>query len=149
MTGPAKAALAASLLALAACGGGGTGNESAKAAGAANGDDANAAAPAPAAGNEVNQAAAAPAAAGDGAVTREYLVGRWTEEEMNDCAGAATEFRADGTFLFPWGDTGNWSLAGDQLTMTGNSNALTVRAVDANTIEIRSPSRTYRNKRCT
>lgn len=148
MTGPAKAALAASLLALAACGSGGAANESANATAApGNGADANAATRAPAPGNEVNQAAAAPA--GDGAVTREYLVGRWTEEQMNDCAGGATEFRADGTFLFPWGDTGQWTLAGDQLTMTGNSNALAVRVVDANTLEVRSPSRTYRNKRCT
>ena len=151
MTKPALAAAAASLIMLGACGDGGADD------GAANG--ANAAAPvneaAPAAsaassGNDVNQASAAPAATpADGAVTREFLVGRWTEEEMNDCAGAVTEFRTDGSFAFPWGDTGRWTLDGDRLTMTGNDNALTVRAVDANTIEVRSPSRTYRNKRCT
>ena len=145
MTKPAAAAVAASLLMLAACGGGADKSAS-SAVGSAN--EAAPAAPAAAPGNAVNQAAATPAAAGDGTVTREYLVGRWTEEEMNDCAGAATEFRADGTFAFPWGDTGQWTLAGDQLTMTGNSNALTLRVVDPNTVEIRSPSRTYRNKRC-
>ena len=68
---------------------------------------------------------------------------------MDDCAEAATEFRADGTFVFPWGDTGTWSLAGDQLQLTGNTSALTVRVVDRNTLEISSPGRTYRSTRCT
>ena len=150
MTKPGLAAAAASLIILGACGDGGADKAAANGANAAaSGNEAAPAAPAAAPGNDVNQASAAPAAMPpDGAVTREFLVGRWTEEEMSDCAGAATEFRADGSFLFPWGDAGSWTLDGDRLTMTGNSNALTVRAVDANTMEVRSPIRTYRNKRC-
>ena len=143
----AGAAAAASLLLLAACGGEtrDAANESANAAAPA----ANVAAPADnaaAAAAEEDAAAAAGAADGDGTLNREYLVGRWTE--MDDCAEGATEFRADGTFLFPWGDSGRWSLDGDRLTMSSNTDTLRLRVVDRNTLEISSPSRSYRSVRC-
>jgi hypothetical protein len=137
----AIAAAAASVLVLAACSGetGDAANESANAAAPAG----NAAA---AAAEEDAAAAAADAAVGDGTLSREYLVGRWTE--MDDCAEGATEFRADGTFLFPWGDSGRWSLDGDRLTMSSNTDTLRLRVVDRNTLEISSPSRAYRSVRC-
>jgi hypothetical protein len=72
------------------------------------------------------------AASGGGAPDNAYMIGRWTDD--GDCS-AVTEFRADGTFLFPWGDTGQWSLAGDQLTLTGNTSPFTIRVIDANTLE--------------
>ena len=143
----AGAAAAASLLLLAACGGEtrDAANESANAAAPA----ANVTAPADnaaAAAAEEDAAAAAGGAVGDGTLSREYLVGRWTE--MDDCAEGATEFRADGTFLFPWGDSGRWSLDGDRLTMSSNTDTLRLRVVDRNTLEISSPSRAYRSVRC-
>jgi hypothetical protein len=143
----AGAAAAVSLLLLAACGGEtrDAANESANAAAPA----ANVAAPADnaaAAAAEEDAAAAAGAADGDGTLSREYLVGRWTE--MDDCAEGATEFRADGTFLFPWGDSGRWSLDRDRLTMSSNTDTLRLRVVDRNTLEISSPSRAYRSVRC-
>ena len=76
--------------------------------------------------------ASADAGAGGTTLDRAFLVGRWTDD--GDCS-AVTEFRADGTFLFPWGDTGQWTLAGDQLTLAGNSSSFTVRVIDHNTIE--------------
>ena len=144
----AGAAMAASLILLAACGGD-AGNSANASANASAGNEAtpaaneakpaNAAAPA-------NSAEAAPSG-GDGTLSREYMVGRWTE--MDDCAGGATEFRADGTFVFPWGDTGTWRLEGDRMMMSTNTEALRVRVVDQNTVEVTSTSRTYRSTRCT
>ena len=82
---------------------------------------------------ESNASAASEATAGGSAsLDRTYLVGRWADD--GDCS-AATEFRADGTFLFPWGDTGQWTLAGNQLTLTGNTHPFTIRVIDANTLE--------------
>ena len=128
-------ALALAGAALAGCNRGAT-NEATNAANAAAGNEA--AAPANAA--DAAKPDAAPAAntsadAGGGSGTtldQAFLVGRWTDD--GDCS-AVTEFRADGTFLFPWGDTGQWSLAGDQLTLTGNTSPFTVRVIDHNTIE--------------
>jgi len=97
--------------------------------------------------------AAAPAetamAAGGTGLDRAYLVGRWTDD--GDCAaGSTTEFRADGSFLFPWGDTGQWTLAGDQLTLTGNTHAFTIRVIDQNTLERTASGGTpHRVTRCT
>lgn len=152
MTGSTKAALAASLLALAACGGGSAGNDSVNAEAAANqSGEANGAAAAEApkpAGNasDGNAAAAASASGGSATLSRDYLVGRWTE--MDDCEGAATEFRADGSFLFPWGDTGSWTLTGNRLRLSSNTDELQLRVIDRNTLEVTSPSRTYRSTRC-
>ena len=151
MTGSTKAALAASLLALAACGGGGAGNESINAEGAANqsggaNGGATTEAPVPAGNASDANAAAAPAGEGGAALSREYLVGRWTE--MDDCAEAATEFRADGSFVFPWGDTGRWTLTGNRLSLSSNTDALQLRAIDRDTLEVTSPGRTYRSTRC-
>jgi hypothetical protein len=144
----AIAAAAASVLVLAACSGetGDAANESANAAAPAGNAAAAAAEEDAAAAADAAPANAAGVAVGDGTLSREYLVGRWTE--MDDCAEGATEFRADGTFLFPWGDSGRWSLDGDRLTMSSNTDTLRLRVVDRNTLEISSPSRAYRSVRC-
>jgi len=140
--------LAMAATALSACNGGAT-NETANASNAAAGNEA--AAPA----NEAADAKPADAAPANAAATSSgsttlsnaYLVGRWTDD--GDCT-AVTEFRADGSFLYPWGDTGHWTLAGDQLTLEGNTGAFTIRVIDANTIERTSAGGSaHRATRCT
>lgn len=125
--------LAASLvLALAACGG--AGGDNAAEANAVNvaAPTANDAAPAPAA--DVNGAMAA--APSDGTLNAAFLAGRWTEDDA--CDVDAMEFRADGTMVFPWGDTGRWTLDGDTLAMVGNP--MTIR------LEMISPNEMRANK---
>ena len=65
--------------------------------------------------------AAVDAAGGSATLDRAYMVGRWTDD--GDCT-AVTEFRADGSFLYPWGDTGQWTLSGDQLTLGRQSESV-------------------------
>jgi methionine-rich copper-binding protein CopC len=76
---------------------------------------ANAAAETPAAANTAEAApanvAAAPVAAG-GAVTADYMVGKWSA--MGEDCASTLEFRKDGTVKTPFGDA-KWTLAGDQL----------------------------------
>ena len=125
--------LAMAMAALSACNRAAT-NETANSSGNATAAPANATAdagtkPAPVAPPET--AAAAPAGGG-ATLDRTFLVGRWTDD--GDCS-AVTEFRGDGSFLFPWGDTGQWTLNGDQLTLSGNSSPFRVRVIDRNTIE--------------
>ena len=134
---------AAALLGLAACGGGGADNQAADANEAADqgNDSANAAAaPEPAANDQ--EAAADGAASGDLTLNRDFMVGRWTE--MGDCSDVA-EFRADGNFVFPWGDTVPWQLNGDRLTVTGNQNPFTVTVVDRNTLRVDKGGGSVRN----
>lgn len=52
------------------------------------------------------------------AVTREFLIGRWTD--TNDCSDAV-DFHADGTFLTTDGARGRWTLQGGRLSFIGNS----------------------------
>lgn len=52
------------------------------------------------------------------AVSRAYLVGRWTD--THNCSDAVN-FRADGRFVVPNGAAGGWTLDGDRLTMSGSS----------------------------
>jgi len=89
----------------------------------------------------------AAAGSGNAGLDRAFLVGRWTDD--GDCS-AVTEFRADGNFLFPWGDTGQWTLSGDQLTLSGNTSAFTIRVIDRNTLERTAAGGTpHRATRCT
>jgi len=64
-----------------------------------------------------------------------YMVGRWTSD--GNCGSI---FSSDGTFQAYDGGTGQWSLAGDQLTLTANS-TLTLRVVpiDMNTMTLINP----------
>jgi len=139
---------AAALLALAACerlGIGGSGGS------AGNGAEAPANIPAAASGTGKdpgrNQAAAEPGgkdpAAGavqayaDGGLDRDYVVGRWTD---NDDCGSAVEFSPDGRFIATDGVEGLWTLRGDRLTVTG-SRTLTMRIawIDPDTMAVVEP----------
>jgi hypothetical protein len=84
-----------------------------------------------------------PTAVAGAAPTREYLVGSWGED--GDCT-LAIEFRADGTMDGPFE---GWTLDGDQLTMIGNPQAMTVIVVDQNAMEsVGADGRTRRLTRC-
>ena len=61
---------------------------------------------------------AAAAAAQAPTATRDFLLGRWTDN--NDCSNIV-EFLADGRFVTSGGAEGRWSLVGDRLTFQGNS----------------------------
>ena len=142
--------LAVSTALLGACNRASTEAEANGTANTASGNDSGA--PANAAGEAAKPESTVTAASGattggSGGLDRAYLVGRWSDD--GDCS-AATEFRADGTFLFPWGDTGQWTLAGDQLTLTGNTHPFTIRVIDANTLERTAAGGTPRRvTRCT
>lgn len=134
---------AATLLALVACNAP-AGNNSAAANDVAPGNEAatNSATPAPVG----NETAAAPA--GSATLSRDYIVGRWTD--TTDCADAM-DFRADGTLHAPTplGEAGRWELNGDRLVNVGNPNELTIRVIDQNTMETtNSAGRTTRVTRC-
>ena len=129
----------AAIFALAACGTP-AGNESGEANNSAVVAD-----PMPPAANDAkpadNATSDAAAPAGDGALTRDYLVGRWTNS--GDC-GDAIEFRADGSMTGPFGETAQWELRGDQLFMVGNPDPLTVVVIDQATMQTTNPGGTQR-----
>lgn len=150
------AAAAAALTALSACdmlGGGGdsAGNKettvnvsSDNASGAATNGSADTGGKDPAAAG--NASAAAPSS---GQVTREFLIGRWTDN--NDCNNTIT-FAADGTFTVPGGRGGVWVLDGDRLTFSGGagSRSARVQAPNADTIMlINEDGSVGRSTRCT
>lgn len=54
------------------------------------------------------------------AVTREFLLGRWTD--TGNCA-EYVDFLADGRFTLPDGQGGRWTLEGDRLSFIGNGTA--------------------------
>jgi hypothetical protein len=99
-------------------------------------------------------AGAAPAAgpAPEGGVTRQFLVGRWTD--TGDCNNTVT-FAQDGSFTSAGGASGLWVLDGDNLTFQGTgpggSNlSARVQAPDANTIMLIKPDGSIgRSTRCT
>ena len=108
-------------------------NDSANAAAAA--PSANAAAPA-----EANVASSsAPAAAG--AVTTDFLVGKWSA--MGEDCRATVEFKKDGTAVTPVGEA-KWTLAGDKLKFDygdgSNQPPSTVKALGSDRIETTTQS---------
>jgi hypothetical protein len=144
MTSHAKRhlALTAALLTLAACGSGET-NAAKEATNAAPANEA--AAPA-------NQAAAAaPAApAAAGALTADYMVGKWSA--MREDCSATIEFRKDGTVATPIGE-GKWTLAGDKLAFDYGDGSKqppsTIKVLSADRIEItRGSGGKETEKRC-
>lgn len=64
------------------------------------------------------------AAADDGAITREQLIGRWGDN--GDCTKLIT-FNADGTFQSYSNMTGQWTLEGDALTLSGEGGEFLLR----------------------
>jgi hypothetical protein len=121
--------LTAALLTLAACGSG-QGNAANEATDVAAANEA-AAPAAPTA----RTAPAVPAAAG--AVTADYLVGKWSA--MREDCSATIEFRKDGTVATPIGD-GKWTLTGDKLAFDygdgSKQPASTIKVLAADRIEI-------------
>jgi hypothetical protein len=71
--------------------------------------------------------------AGARMVPPDLLVGRWSDD--GNCK-AAIEFLPDGSFRAANGEGGNWSLAGDRLTLTGAGGRyeLRIQALDADTV---------------
>lgn len=70
-----------------------------------------------------------------GAVDRNFLIGRWSDQ--GDCA-IAVAFTADGTFATAEGDGGVWNLEGDALTLTGEggTRTVTIIPIDRDTMEV-------------
>lgn len=67
-------------------------------------------------------------------VTREQLVGRWTDNR--NCA-QFVEFKEDGTFLSFTGGTGSWTLENSRVSMTGPNGTfvLILRGLSDGTME--------------
>jgi len=73
------------------------------------------------------------------------VIGRWTSDGVCNSG-----FNSDGSFNSGNGGTGYWSLAGDQLTLTGTSTmTLRVVPIDANNMSLVQPDgTTIRATRC-
>lgn len=69
------------------------------------------------------------------AVDREFLIGSWSDS--GDCS-TTVAFTADGGYATADGAEGQWSLAGDTLTLSGDAGAtrLTIIPIDRNTMEV-------------
>ena len=69
------------------------------------------------------------------AVDRDFLIGTWADQ--GDCS-TAVAFTADGGYATADGAEGQWSLAGDTLTLSGEAGAtrLTIIPIDRNTMEV-------------
>lgn len=69
------------------------------------------------------------------AVDRDFIVGSWSD--AGDCT-TTIAFTADGVFASADGTQGQWALAGDTLTLTGEGGArtLTIVPIDRNTMEV-------------
>jgi hypothetical protein len=147
MNGFRNLVAAASLVVLAGCGGS---TEDANGNQAETGNEAqvNVATPSnetAAAENEATVANAAAPATSD-TLDRTFLVGRWSE--TGDCADA-TEFRADGSFVFPWGTGGTWQLEGDRLTLSTNTDAMRLTRISQDQLDAVSPGGSvHHNRRC-
>ncbi len=101
-----------------------------------------------AAGNAASGASTGTAPTGTApTLDRAFLVGRWTD--TGDCNNA-TEFAQGGQFQTSSGASGQWSLAGDQLTLMGGQRlTMQVVIVDQNTINIVNPDGSVgRSTRC-
>ena len=69
------------------------------------------------------------------AVDREFLIGTWSDQ--GDCS-TTVAFTADGGYATADGAEGQWSLAGDTLTLSGEagSTTMTIIPIDRNTMEV-------------
>lgn len=68
-------------------------------------------------------------------VDREFLIGSWSD--TGDCS-TTVAFTADGGYATADGAEGQWSLAGDTLTLSGEAGAtrLTIIPIDRDTMEV-------------
>ncbi len=115
---------------LAACGG--TKESEATATDSAVPSEAAAATGAPATTAPAVTGAAAATPAKGAAPTKEFMVGKWGEAGECDMA---LGFKADGTMDGPFD---GWSLSGNELTMVGNPQKITLTVVDDKTMESRN-----------
>ena len=69
------------------------------------------------------------------AVDRAFLIGTWSDQ--GDCS-TTVAFTADGGYATADGAEGEWSLAGDRLTLSGEAGAttLTIIPIDRDTMEV-------------
>jgi hypothetical protein len=70
-------------------------------------------------------------------VDRDFLIGTWSSD--GDCSTTvAFTFTPDGGYATADGLQGQWSLAGDRLTLSGEGGAtsLTIVPIDRNTMEV-------------
>lgn len=76
--------------------------------------------------------------AGQQAPLYSWFIGQWTDD--GNCANAIT-MSNDGSFTNADGSSGTWTLASDQLTMSGNGGSLTVtlQRVDQNRLQLTYP----------
>ena len=93
-------------------------------------------------------AEAAPAAAG--ALSADYLVGKWSA--INEDCSETLEFREGGTVVTPIGDA-KWTVAGDRLTIDygegSTPTTTTIKPLGSDRIEITTASgRKETQKRC-
>lgn len=89
------------------------------------------------------------AATDTGHITREALLGSWGDN--GDCTKLIT-FNADGTFLSYSGMSGNWTLEGDALTLSGSGGDFLLRVASGgeNTLMIGQPDGSFGiSQRCT
>lgn len=68
-------------------------------------------------------------------VDRDFLIGTWSNQ--GDCT-TSVAFTPDGAYATADGLQGQWSLAGDTLTLSGEAGAtrLTIVPIDRNTMEV-------------
>ena len=68
-------------------------------------------------------------------VDRNFLIGTWSD--AGDCS-TAVAFASDGGYATADGLEGQWTLAGDRLTLSGDAGAttLTIIPIDRNTMEV-------------
>jgi len=135
--------LAAAVLALGACGGGGEANDANVADVALTENDAAAL---------TNEAAAPPAAATGttASLSADYMVGKWSA--IGEDCSETLEFRKDGMVVTPIGEA-KWTLAGDKLTLDYDDESTptvsTIRPLGPDRIEITTASGTKDiEKRC-
>jgi uncharacterized cupin superfamily protein len=147
MNGLRNLIVAASLFALAGCGGSApevNGNQEAT----GNQTQVNEAKPSSETAAVENEAAAenAAAPATSNTLDRTFLVGRWSE--TGDCADA-TEFRADGSFVFPWGTGGTWQFEGDPPHAEHQHRLYAPHRISQDQLDAVSPGGSvHHNKRC-
>lgn len=92
-----------------------------------------------AAGPHAAQAANGRPRTGAAAITPTRLLGRWGDN--GDCSRYVI-YRGDGTFRSYNGGEGSWRLAGERLTMTGESGSFVLIAhlIDRNRLRITNPN---------
>jgi len=82
----------------------------------------------------------------DGAITKEFMTGKWADVKDGDCA-LAQDFKADGTVD---GFFESWKLEGDNLVVTimDETKSIPVKMIDANQVDVDRDGKIFRLVRC-